>query len=320
MSTLTDQIPRDRFAALPGGPRKVGIEIEFSGLSENQAADVLARAGGGTAMRLDDHDYEVTGTGIGTLKVYLDTALRDKATTELGRAALDLSRQLVPVEVVTAPLGADQLPQVQTLFDALRAAGATGTGGGVFLGFGLHLNPAIADGGLAHLCGVLSAYALCEDWLRYGDPMDPARRLLPFSDPYPRAFVDRLAADPPQSRAALFVAYLRDNPTRNRGLDLMPLIEHLEPGLIREITGEDPKSSRPTWHYRLPDSRIDVAGWTLAYEWNRWVTVERIARDDVLMGELAGRWRRYREALTTTRGDWLNELESVLSRAGVVPR
>lgn len=320
MSELTDRIARDRFADLPGGPRRTGIEIEFSGLSEREAATVVADTVGGKVVQNGPHDFAVEGSEIGPLKIYLDTALRDSVSGELGRAALDLSRQIVPVEMVTAPLAAAELPNAETLFTALRQAGATGTGGGMLLGFGLHLNPEIADDGLDHLSGVLTAYALAEDWLRYGDPMDSARRLLPFSDPYPRDFVDRLASAPVPSRAALFAAYLDANPTRNRGLDLMPIIEELEPGLIRELTGEKgAKSARPTWHYRLPDSRIDVPDWTLAYEWNRWVTIERLARDTQLRDDLACRWLAYRDALTSTRTDWLNELENVLASSGILP-
>ena len=36
---------------------------------------------------------------------------------------------------------------------------------------------------------------------------------------------------------------------------------------------------RPTFHYRVPDSRVDEPGWTLTEEWNRWVEVELLAED-----------------------------------------
>jgi hypothetical protein len=37
--------------------------------------------------------------------------------------------------------------------------------------------------------------------------------------------------------------------------------------------------ARPTFHYRLPDSRVDDPKWSFACEWNRWVEVERLAEN-----------------------------------------
>jgi hypothetical protein len=36
---------------------------------------------------------------------------------------------------------------------------------------------------------------------------------------------------------------------------------------------------RPAFHYRLPNCLIDEPDWTLAREWNTWVTVEQLASD-----------------------------------------
>jgi hypothetical protein len=44
---------------------------------------------------------------------------------------------------------------------------------------------------------------------------------------------------------------------------------------------------RPTFHYRLPDCRIDEPGWRPSVDWNRWVAVERLAEDPERLGELA---------------------------------
>jgi hypothetical protein len=38
--------------------------------------------------------------------------------------------------------------------------------------------------------------------------------------------------------------------------------------------------ARPTFHYRLPDCKIDDPDWALKATWNDWVEVERLAADD----------------------------------------
>ncbi len=55
-----------------GRPRTVGVEIEFAGLSAVAAADVLARALGGTVIEEDPHAFLVQGSAIGDISVSLD--------------------------------------------------------------------------------------------------------------------------------------------------------------------------------------------------------------------------------------------------------
>ena len=47
-----------------GNPRRTGVEIEFSDLSEADAANVTARCLNGTARQLDDHDWVVEDSDI----------------------------------------------------------------------------------------------------------------------------------------------------------------------------------------------------------------------------------------------------------------
>lgn len=74
--------------------------------------------------------------------------------------------------------------------------------------------------------------------------------------------------------------YLAHNPTRNRPLDMLPLLAHLDSRRVLHAA-EDKHlvKARPAFHYRLPNCMIDEPAWTLAQEWNRWVAVERLAAD-----------------------------------------
>ncbi|TCP42221.1 amidoligase family protein [Rhodovulum marinum] len=320
MDNITALVPRDRFlplcpeATAAGDPRKTGIEIEFGGLTEAEAARLVADTIGGQVQEKTAHELIVEDTEWGAVEICLDTQWRDKAGSTLADLGLDLSRAVVPVEIVTPPLAPDQLPSIDRLRGALRTAGAQGSRDGMFLGFGLHLNPEVADETLEAILPVARAFALVEDWLRKADPIDPARRVLPFVDPWPRSLVDRLAGEARDWDLAAFIdAYLAETPTRNRGLDLLPLFRHLDAARVTAALGEGGLvSARPTFHYRLPDCRIDEAGWRIAYEWNRWAMVERLAADADALDSLAADWLAYRGALTTTRGDWFAHLETRL--------
>lgn len=307
------------FQPLPlGTDRRAGIEIEFGGLTETEAARIARRTLGGEIAACGDHELRLTGCTLGDLKIYLDTALRDRLDGPLAEIGLDLSRALVPVEIVTPPLTFEMLPQVDHLRAALREAGAAGTRDGLLLGFGLHLNPEIPGGTVDDLLPTLTAYALLEDRLRYGGEMDVARRVLPFSDPFPRGFVDALAGARGWTLENLFDACLSHNATRNRGLDMLPVLAHLDPDRVAQaLDGLGAVSGRPAWHYRLPDCRIDEGGWSVAAEWNRWVQVERVAADAALLDRLRTAWQDHRAALTTLRPDWRAQVDEILARAGL---
>ena len=311
-------IDREQFAPLPrprtaaGDLRRTGVEIELAGLTEAEAARIAQGVLGGEIRERDAHRLDLEGSAIGGLKIYLDTRFRDREGA-LARIGLDMARAVVPIEIVTKPLAPEDLPRLDRLRAALREAGAEGSGKGALYGFGLHLNPEIAGPELADLLPTLTAYALLEDWLRLGDPMDPSRRLLPFSDPYPRAFVDALVTRPPGSLAALIDLYLEHSPTRNRGLDMLPAFAHLDPDRVARVLTDAAISARPTWHYRLPDSRIDAETWSIAYEWNRWALVERVGADPVLLAALGSEWRDHRAGLFETRGGWCDHVADRLA-------
>jgi hypothetical protein len=195
---------------------------------------------------------------------------------------------------------------LERLLSMLAEAGATGTGDGALLGFGVHLNTEVPGEAREDIEPVLLAYALMEDWLREADPIDASRRLLPFVEPYPRPFVDALVEGlGGDGLEGLIEGYLAHNATRNRGLDLLPLLRHLDEARVVAALGEaGAVKPRPTWHYRLPDCRLGDPAWSLAYEWNRWVLVERLAANGELLDRLRALWREHRGALTTVRSDW----------------
>jgi hypothetical protein len=138
---------------------------------------------------------------------------------------------------------------------------------------------------------IARAYALMEPWLRARDPLDMSRRVLPFTQPFPRPFADAVAGLAPDAPpAALFELIDAHIVTRNHGLDLLPAYAHVAPErFARHVAAAGPVSARPAYHFRMPESRIDEPGWSLAYDWRRWILVERVAADAELAARLAAR-------------------------------
>ena len=315
----------DTFAPLPGSPgsdgasRRVGVEIEFGGLSQRDAAEAILPLLGGSVTAGDNGDLTLTGGDLGRVEIYLDTALRKKASGPLAKAGLKASRAVVPVELVTEPLSQMQLPLLDRVRDSLRQAGAVGTGDGVLLGFGVHLNVQTASETGADIPAVVMAFAFLEDWLRARDPMDLSRRVLSFTNSYPRAYLDALAQHPAQSLTDFLRLYADHNPTRNRGLDLLPIYAHFAPNAFAtQIGGENAVSARPAYHYRMPDCRLDEPDWTLAYEWNRWALVERVARNGSALTALPRIWTEHRKDWSPGGPGWADRVTELLCEHGLI--
>lgn len=322
-----DECPHNpAFAPLPekqtagGDDRRVGVEIEFIGLSAEAAATLVADTLGGAIREQDPHRFSIPDTAIGEIAVELDTALAHGAKTEaeatLRAAAGNIVGVVTPVEIIAPPLKIDDLYVLDTLVDALRAAGAQGTEAAPLYGFGVHFNVEATALTLAPIKSILKTFALLEDWIRKARRPDPSRRALPFVNPFPRSYVDTLAAaDGPASIPALIDDYLGFNATRNRALDMLPVFAEIDEARVAQVV--DGVSARPAFHYRLPDSRVGDPRWSLADEWKPWVRIEQVAARSALLETLAEQWRAYREEWTSIRPDWRETVESLLADHGL---
>lgn len=308
----------------PGAPRRIGIEIEFGAMAPDFAARLATRRLGGRMRALSAAEWRIEGSAIGDVKVYLDTALRPTGDEWAAEAGVAVARQVVPIEIVTEPLPQDALPRLERLCRALRLAGAEGSRRHVVHGYGLHLNVALADperGG--DLPRIARAFALLEPWLRARDPLDFSRRVLPFTQPFPDAFVDAVAGlGPAAGPHDLFDLIDVHIASRNHGLDLLPAYAHLAPDRFAGHRGASGAvSARPAYHYRMPESRVDEPAWSLSYEWRRWWLVELLAESDTLPTRLAAAWADARAGLLTDRGGYLEAVTAALGRlAALAPQ
>jgi len=301
-----------------GRPRTVGIEVEFAGLSAVAAADTLARALGGAVVEEDPHAFVVQGSEIGDISVTLDVRhlhLGKGDGTLLGSVVPTLASWIgsaasviVPCEFVTAPIPFDRMHEVDRAVAALRAAGAKGTQDGALYAFGLHFNPEAPRLDVETIASILKAFTLLDAWLRREVAPDATRSLLGFADPFPDDYVRRIVAlDYRPDLPAFIDDYLAANPTRNRDLDLLPLLLHLGADRVRAVLPNEKINARPTFHYRLPDARVSDPGWSIAPDWNRWVAIERVAVD----GERLERLGRAYLAFPGTAKSWADMAERI---------
>lgn len=309
-----------------GAVRRVGVELEFGGMTLDAAVDSVRAAFGGTARREHEHRYTVA-TDLGEFDVSYDTPLlsgRTDAPAEASAVTKGLKgatewvlRQLggtvLPLEVVTPPIPADRLDGLDRLEAELRARHAEGTRAGLFNAFALHFNPEVAaPTDPACVAGTLRAFLLLYHWLFRTERVDRMRRLMPFVNPFPEEYA-RLVIDPNYApdMAGLAADYATHNPTRNRPLDLLPLLAFNDPAFLArpELAGQK-VSPRPTFHYRLPNSSIDETEWSIADEWGRWVLVERLADDPDLTARFAREYLGWESSVAGYLGDrWVRHVE-----------
>jgi len=298
-----------------GTPRRIGVEVEFAGLDCAPAAQIVAEITGGKLQAVDRYRYLIEETGQGTYVVELDTQYvhpeeggqaeeRVQLESErLGRALEEglrtavgeVTRMYLPVELVCPPVEIAELPRLDEMTGRLRAAGAMGTRDSMVYAFGLQLNPDLPAMDATTILRYLQAYLVCADWLRRDIGIDLTRRVLPFIQPYPKAYIQRVldpAYDP--DLAQLIDDYLLYNPSRNRDLDLLPLFTFLAPQKVKAAVDDPRLKARPALHYRLPDSRMDDPNWGVVTEWNRWArTVEALADDPDRLHAMAEAYLRY---------------------------
>lgn len=316
---LTEPLPLPRPETAAGKPRRIGVEIEFSGLTEAQVARILVKQLAAAPARKSAAIGWSKAAAWGISRS-ISTASRwngSTMTVSAGRSAIwrapwcrsrsSRTRWEVP-----------QIAEFDRAIQALREAGAEGTGTGVLSAFGVHFNPEVVSTDYADVMPVITAHALLEDYIKRVAGTDFSRRVMTWVAPYPRALVDRLAAEkPPATMDALIDTYLELAPSRNHSLDMLCLFAHLDEKKVAKAVDMELVSPRPTYHWRLPDCRIDEKGWTLATEWNRWVLVETVAGDADLLQRLCAAWRDHRDALTSIRLDWSYRVERMLQGAGL---
>ena len=314
-----------------GRVRGAGFEFEYAGLDLHQSAQVVRQVYGGEHEVLSTFEHRVR-TDLGDFQIEIDTSvLKDRKyekllravglepeqmdTTWLENALLGTFSTVVPVEIGTPPLPITELDALDELRAKLHEAKARGTRASILYAFGLHINPELPDNDPGEILDFLRAFLLLYPWMKQRAEVDISRRISPYINAFPAEYVRLvLREDYPREREPLIDDYLAHNPTRNRPLDLLPVLAHLDEARVMERV-EDPHlvKPRPAYHYRLPNCMIDEDDWTVAREWNTWVAVERLAGERWRLAEMSADYLRAdQESFKPFVDKWPAVLESYL--------
>lgn len=307
-----------------GKPRRVGVELEMTGLELNDIAELVAEH-----FRLSistDGRYRrvLGGDEAGDWVVELDfellrklgheerdeTVLLDELMDSAEGVLKTFAELVVPLELVSPPLPMRRLDDIEDIIALLRDAGAKGTSDSFSYAFGMQFNPEIPSEDPAVITAYLQAFLCLYEWLLVRADINLTRRITSYVDPFPTDYVRKvIRADYRPDIGTLIDDYLEHNPTRNRALDFLPLFLFLDEERVRAVTDEPLIKARPTFHYRLPDCEIHLPGWGLHVAWDDWLEVEALAADRERLAASCAHYLAFLDQpLKRWLGDWAKEV------------
>lgn len=308
-----------------GSKRRVGVEIELSGVPVRELAELTAHTLGGELEEVSVSEFNVDVPEQGRYRVEVDfKLLKDLAREQresgaddgIERLAIEAlssaSEVLVPCEVVAPPLAMEALPEpMDALVAAIRDAGGKGTRQSPLYAFGVHLNvepPAVEPDVVA---AYIRAFVCLFDWIAWRGSIDFSRRITPYIQRFPKKYEDRvLASGYAPDWDALIDDYLELNASRNRALDMLPLFGHVDEDKVTAAVADGLLKFRPAFHYRLANSCVDEPGWGIANPWRRWLAIERLANDANALEECCAAYREdRRRMLSPLDNRWREKVE-----------
>lgn len=312
-------------------PRKIGIEIEFAGLSAEQILECMDKTLTGTINWASPFEVEFVNDELGTFKLELDSAQIKELGVESPiegdpsdaepsvhktyiQTISKMAENLVPWEIVSPPLELRHVSKLYALVDRLRAAGALGTKSAMRYAFGVHLNPEPASLSPKNLVQHLQSFFCLYDWIVDVGDIDIARRITPYINHFKKDYILQvLDREYRPDQTSLVEDYLIANPTRNRSLDMLPMFAYLDEGLVGKYVDDDRVKARPTFHYRLPNCEIDDPEWNLNRAVEIWLLVEELARDSDTLTRVCGEYQRVLTSiLPTSSGSWVKRLNELV--------
>lgn len=317
--------------------RTIGFEIEYAGIVLESSAQTIKELYGGNIKKINDAVINVKNTKLGDFKVEIDAKplqkiakntqklkedktknkeFLNKISLEMGQTINETGAKIAPFEVVSPPIPINAIDTLDKLRAKLCAKGAKDTKDTFFSAFGLHINPEAASLDTDYIIHHIQSFLLLASWLKKTHKIDITRRITSFIDPFPKEYCKLVLNEnyTPQIEQ-LIKDYHTYNPTRNRALDMLPLFKHINSTLVTALYGEEEKiNSRPTFHYRLPNSELSNPKWNLNTEWQRWLYVEKLAANKQLLKALIKAWQKHSKSWFSTEARWTKHIGKILQK------
>ncbi len=314
--------------------RTVGFELEYSAIELQESAQLIVETiGSGTVKKINLYHYKIQESIYGDFDlvldfqflisqglqkwlhdVKLDKIIKAEIALALEKFVATLSQTIVPYEIATPPLPLNKLEVIEDIKEQLRLHGGLGTDANPLYAFGFHINPKVHSFEVAEIVDTLRAFFILYDALVLWLQPDIIRRISPYIKPFDDEYVQKIIDASYTPDMETFIEdYLLYNPTRNRVLDLLPLLAWIDSQHVCSALPDEKISPRPTYHYRLPNSKVDEEQWHTYDAWNSWVIVERLAQEKETLQRMS---KEYLEYLTDpfsflTKDEWIQKVQQL---------
>ncbi len=297
-----------------GELRRVGFELEFSNINIEKILEILQNT---LPLKVDKKNnflYKLDSS-YGEFTLELDFELltkqrlrsdikdffggfgfevREENLSKIEEIVGELSRDIVPYEISTPPLPLDEMEMVDKIVKGLNQNSAFGTKDRFYNAFGLHINIEAISLEVDSILSYLKAYMILQDYINLDANIDIARKISPFINNFEKDYIKHiLRAKYKPTMQELIDDYIEFNPTRNRSLDMLPMLAFIDENRVRSVLKGEKIKPRPTFHYRLSNSNIGDKNWRVATEWNRWIVVEELANDVSALDRLSEEYLEY---------------------------
>ena len=273
--------------------RRVGIELEFHGLTPIEAAEVVANHFQGEIHQKTEDAVEIqtplglfeTETDAQLIKRLSEASHKNKQSNNINyegwlkKVIETASKDLVPTELVCPPITASNIDTIVELHQKLFEAGAAGSSESIRFAFAAQLNPEITEITVDKVLNEFKSFLILSDWLKDQIKIDTTRVLTSYTADFPTEYQKMIFADDYKPNMSEFIDdYLKYNPTRNRSCDMLPLFMHIDEERVKNVIKDELVKARPTYHYRMPNCQLSMKSWTIEVEWKRWLVVEKLAQ------------------------------------------
>ena len=232
-----------------GDIRKVGFELEFSNIDMSKVLEILSEVEKFEIKKVNNFFYKLEsedGTYILELdfelltkqklkeeakKLFEKTSIRidDKDVDNIQDFIGDFSKDIVPYEISTPALPLTKIYKVDELVSSLSKNNAYGTKDRIYNAFGLHINMELISLDVKSILDYLRAYVILQDFLNHDAKVDLIRKITPFIDNFKSDYIKYILNQNYNPTQDEFIEdYIRFNPTRNRSLDMLPILAHLD--------------------------------------------------------------------------------------------
>jgi hypothetical protein len=307
-----------------GKDRHVGVEIEYSNLNLKKSAVLVQKVFSGKITQKTRYELSLEDTKYGDFKFELDAQLLQKMQTDglfekLGKLIGDISddidklidktsKRFVPFEIATAPIPIKDFSKLDEMIELLRLNGALGTTHSLQYAFGVHFNIEPPSQKIEDVLKLFKSFLILQKWIEVQSEIDVARKISPFINDFPKDYIKKvinLKYNP--TKKEFLEDYIHFNPTRNRVLDMLPQLAFWDEKRVRKHLPKEKINPRPTYHYRLPNSKINQFRWNLTQEFQLWVIVELLASNKKLFEKLSKQFLEELNKPIFNKNEWIDK-------------